>query len=210
MPEDRALSVTEAMTLARAALEGLLLLHVIGEVSEVTDKPGYKAVYFTLGDGSSVMSCLAWRDAYAASGVVLRPGMLARGDRLADGLPAQGSDAVPGALSRAGGRGRAAHAGRGAGPRARGRGADARRPQAATARVPGAYRARDLAPRQGGPRRHPHAAAAVPGGGAARSPASPSRARMRAHAIVDAAWNASPPLASTWSSWRAAAAATRT
>lgn len=76
MPEDRALSVTEAMTIARAALEGLTLLHVIGEVSEVTDKPGYKAVYFTLGDGSSVMSCLVWRDAYSASGVVMRPGML--------------------------------------------------------------------------------------------------------------------------------------
>jgi exodeoxyribonuclease VII large subunit len=74
--DQRALSVTEAMTLARGALEGLALLRVIGEVSELTDKPGYKAVYFTLGDGSSVMSCLLWRDAYAASGVQLRAGML--------------------------------------------------------------------------------------------------------------------------------------
>ncbi len=76
MADDRALSVTEAMTLARAALEGLTLLHVIGEVSEVTDRAGYKAVYFTLGDGSSVVSCLVWRDAYAASGVAMHPGML--------------------------------------------------------------------------------------------------------------------------------------
>jgi exodeoxyribonuclease VII large subunit len=74
--EERSLSVTEAMTLARGALEGLSLLRVIGEVSELTDRPGYKAVYFTMGDGSSVMSCLLWRDAYAASGVQLRPGML--------------------------------------------------------------------------------------------------------------------------------------
>lgn len=76
MADDRALSVTEAMTMARSALEGLSLLRVIGEVSELTDKPGYKAVYFTLGDGASVMSCLVWRDAYEASGVQLRAGML--------------------------------------------------------------------------------------------------------------------------------------
>lgn len=76
MAEERALSVTEAMTLARGALEGLSFLRVIGEVSELTDKPGYKAVYFTLGDGSSVMSCLVWRDAYEASGLQLRAGML--------------------------------------------------------------------------------------------------------------------------------------
>lgn len=76
MPDERALSVTEAMLLARGALEGLAVLRVVGEVSEVTDKPGYKAVYFTLGDGSSVMSCLVWRDAYSASAVPLRPGML--------------------------------------------------------------------------------------------------------------------------------------
>jgi exodeoxyribonuclease VII large subunit len=73
--EDRALSVTEAMGRARRALESLTL-RVIGEVSDATDKPGYKAIYFTLGDGASVMSCLAWRDVYTASGVQLRLGML--------------------------------------------------------------------------------------------------------------------------------------
>lgn len=76
MPDERALSVTEAMVMARGALEGLAMLRVIGEVSELTDKPGYKAVYFTLGDGNAVMSCLLWRDAYSASGVQLRAGML--------------------------------------------------------------------------------------------------------------------------------------
>jgi exodeoxyribonuclease VII large subunit len=71
----RALSVTEAMTHAKRTLESVPL-RVIGEISEATDRSGYKAVYFTLSDGSSVMSCLMWRDAYALSGVPLREGML--------------------------------------------------------------------------------------------------------------------------------------
>jgi len=71
----RALSVTEAMAWARRTLEGVPL-RVIGEVSEATDRSGYKAVYFTLCDGSSVMSCLMWRDVFTASGIPLREGML--------------------------------------------------------------------------------------------------------------------------------------
>jgi len=71
----RALSVTEAMSLAKRTLEGLPV-RVIGEVSELTDRSGYKAVYFTLTDGSSAMSCLIWRDAYDSSGVPLRDGLL--------------------------------------------------------------------------------------------------------------------------------------
>jgi exodeoxyribonuclease VII large subunit len=71
----RALSVTEAMTLAKRTLEGLPL-RVLGEVSEFTDRSGYKAVYFTLTDGSSTMSCLIWRDAFEASGVTMRDGLL--------------------------------------------------------------------------------------------------------------------------------------
>jgi len=71
----RALSVTEAMTQAKRTLEALPL-RVIGEVSEFTDRTAYKAVYFTLADGSAVMPCLMWRDAFAASGVPLREGML--------------------------------------------------------------------------------------------------------------------------------------
>ncbi len=75
MADDRALSVTAAMLLAKSSLEEISL-RVIGEVSDVTDKPGYKAVYFTVGDGDSVMSCIVWRDTYAPSGVKLRSGML--------------------------------------------------------------------------------------------------------------------------------------
>ena len=75
MAEQRALSVTEAMTCAKQALE-TIRVRVIGEVSEFNDKPGYKAAYFTVSDGGSAMPCLMWRDQYDASGVTLRCGML--------------------------------------------------------------------------------------------------------------------------------------
>jgi exodeoxyribonuclease VII large subunit len=72
---DGALSVSDALSLAKRALESLRL-RVIGEVSEITDRAGYKAVYFTLADETAVLPCLVWRDAYARAGVSLRPGML--------------------------------------------------------------------------------------------------------------------------------------
>lgn len=74
MSENRSLSVSEAMGLARQALEGVRV-HVIGEVSEFSDKPGYKAAYFTVCDRNAAMPCLMWRDDYVASGVTLRCGM---------------------------------------------------------------------------------------------------------------------------------------
>jgi exodeoxyribonuclease VII large subunit len=73
--EERALTVTEAMGAAKRALEGVRV-RVLGEVSEFNDKPGYKAAYFTVSDGGAAMPCLMWRDAYEASGVELRCGML--------------------------------------------------------------------------------------------------------------------------------------
>ncbi len=75
MADERALTVTEAMTSAKQALEGVRV-RVVGEVSEFNDKPGYKAAYFTVSDGSAAMPCLMWRDQYLASGVELRCGML--------------------------------------------------------------------------------------------------------------------------------------
>lgn len=75
MSEERALSVTEAMSRAKQALEGVRV-RVVGEVSEFNDKPGYKAAYFTVCDGGAAMPCLMWRDVYDASGIVLRCGML--------------------------------------------------------------------------------------------------------------------------------------
>ncbi len=63
------------MRLAKRALEQLSL-RVVGEVSECTVKPGYKAVYFTVRDEYAVLPCLMWRDAFDACGLDLRPGML--------------------------------------------------------------------------------------------------------------------------------------
>ena len=76
MPDQKqALSVSDAMALAKGALESLRL-KVVGEVSEATIKPGYKAIYFSLKDGRAVMPCLMWRDQYDASGVTLEDGAL--------------------------------------------------------------------------------------------------------------------------------------
>lgn len=73
--EARALTISEAMGEAKRALEGVRV-RVVGEVSEFNDKPGYKAAYFTVCDDSASMSCMMWRDAYAASGMALECGML--------------------------------------------------------------------------------------------------------------------------------------
>ncbi len=75
MPDDRALSVTEAMSAAKRALESVHL-RVLGEVSEFNDKPGYKAAYFTICDAGASMPCMMWREEYRASGVDIVCGML--------------------------------------------------------------------------------------------------------------------------------------
>jgi exodeoxyribonuclease VII large subunit len=69
------LSVSQALALAKASLEQLSVT-VVGEISELSDRPGYKAVYFTLTDESSALSCLAWRNVYQRMGVELKKGML--------------------------------------------------------------------------------------------------------------------------------------
>ena len=71
----KVLTVTQASQLAKQQLEKINVT-VEGEVSEVSDKAGYKAVYFTLADESSALSCLMWRNNYARSGMTLRKGML--------------------------------------------------------------------------------------------------------------------------------------
>ncbi len=86
---DRALSVSDALALAKGALEGVRV-RVVGEVSEVTDKPGYKAVYFSLKDAGSVMPCLMWRDAYAVSGVRVIDGALVEVAGFFTAYPAKG------------------------------------------------------------------------------------------------------------------------
>lgn len=64
------LSVTEVTNIANSILKNHTF-HVMGEVSELSDKPGYKAVYFTVKDESAVMTCLMWKGRYQASGVKL-------------------------------------------------------------------------------------------------------------------------------------------
>ena len=73
--DQRPLSVSDAMALAKGALE-TIRVRVLGEVSGMALKSGYKAVYFSLKDESALMPCLMWRDAYDTCGVALADGQL--------------------------------------------------------------------------------------------------------------------------------------
>ncbi len=75
VPEQRPLSVSEAMSIARGALEGISV-RVVGEVFEVSAKAGYKAVYFTLKDARASMPCMMWMNRYRATRIQLQVGML--------------------------------------------------------------------------------------------------------------------------------------
>lgn len=70
-----ALSVSAAMSLAKGALENVTV-RLIGEVSEVSNKAGYKAVYFTVKDEGAALPCMMWTSRYRASGVELAVGNL--------------------------------------------------------------------------------------------------------------------------------------
>lgn len=72
---DRPLTVSAAMSLAKGALEGVVV-RLVGEVSEVSNKPGYKAVYFTVKDKSAALPCMMWNNRFQAAGVPLRVGQL--------------------------------------------------------------------------------------------------------------------------------------
>lgn len=72
---DPALSVSAAMGLAKNALEEVVV-RLVGEVSEVNDKPGYKAVYFTVKDEKASLPCMMWVNRYQASGVSLYVGAM--------------------------------------------------------------------------------------------------------------------------------------
>ncbi len=70
-----ALSVSAAVALAKGALEGIKV-RIVGEVSEVSAKRGYKAVYFTVKDEGAALPCMMWNNRYQAAGIELRVGML--------------------------------------------------------------------------------------------------------------------------------------
>ena len=150
MTEQRALSVTEAMTLAKQALESVRL-RVVGEVSEFNDKPGYKAAYFTICDGSASMSCLMWRDVYAASGISLRCGMLVELSGQFSAYVAKGRMQFTVRSLAFGRGGPASHAGGRGRPQARDRRTDAARSQAHAAPIPRSHRGRHFAAGQGDP-----------------------------------------------------------
>lgn len=72
---DGPLSVSAALARAKGALESFTV-KLIGEVSELNNKPGYKAVYFTVKDDKASLPCMMWLNRYTASGVEMRVGML--------------------------------------------------------------------------------------------------------------------------------------
>lgn len=69
------LTVAQAMQVVKGAL-GKISLTIRGEVSELSNKPGYKAVYFTVSDGSAALPCLIWNSDYRDVEVEPRLGML--------------------------------------------------------------------------------------------------------------------------------------
>lgn len=69
------LGVKAALELAKGALESFTV-HVVGEVSEVSVKPGYKAAYFTIKDSSTSLPCMMWNNRYRAQGIDLTVGQL--------------------------------------------------------------------------------------------------------------------------------------
>ena len=73
--QSAALSVSAAMSLAKQSLESLTV-RMVGEVSEVSIKPGYKAAYFTVKDSSASLPCMMWNNRYRASGIQLAIGQL--------------------------------------------------------------------------------------------------------------------------------------
>ena len=70
-----ALSVSAAISRAKTALEQVVV-NVVGEVSEVSNKAGYKAVYFTVKDDKASLPCMMWMNRYHATGVELSVGAL--------------------------------------------------------------------------------------------------------------------------------------
>lgn len=69
------LTITQAATLAQETLESLSVV-MEGEVSQVTDKRGYSAVYFTLKDEHASIPCKMWQNRFRNMGVTLKAGAL--------------------------------------------------------------------------------------------------------------------------------------
>lgn len=55
--DSNVLSVSDALLIAKMGLE-TINVKIMGEVSELSNKRGYKAVYFTIKDRKSALPCL--------------------------------------------------------------------------------------------------------------------------------------------------------
>lgn len=70
-----ALTVSAALALAKGSLEALTV-RIVGEISEVSVKPGYKAAYFTVKDTGASLPCMMWNNRYREAGFDLAVGQL--------------------------------------------------------------------------------------------------------------------------------------
>ena len=73
--KDKLFSVSESLAIAKELLQEINLT-ILGEVCEVKDSRGYKAVYFSIKDERSKLPCLMWHNIYDNQDVVLEEGML--------------------------------------------------------------------------------------------------------------------------------------
>ena len=73
MEQSQALSVSAALQLAKGALEQVTV-RLVGEVCELNDKPGYKAVYFSVKDEYAVLPCMMWLNRYRTNGLRFKLG----------------------------------------------------------------------------------------------------------------------------------------
>lgn len=71
----RPLSVSEAAFYAKGQFEKIRLT-IEGEISQLTNKSGYKSVYFDIKDESASLSCKMWRNRFDAAGVRIALGSL--------------------------------------------------------------------------------------------------------------------------------------
>ncbi len=60
------LSVSSALAIVKSHLQEHTF-KILGEISELNDKPGYKAIYFTIKDDKATLPCLIWKNRYHAS-----------------------------------------------------------------------------------------------------------------------------------------------
>ena len=70
----KVLSVSAAVRLTNSILHEHTFI-IEGEVSELNNKPGYKAVYFTIKDEDASLPCMMWKNCFQASGIDLHLGV---------------------------------------------------------------------------------------------------------------------------------------